>query len=197
MRRVDEGLAELNKLIAANPEFPPFYIFRSRVYWRQGNLDAFVADQIMVLKTSGRLDEAEAFDAGYRKGKLKGACTALIELLKNKSQREYVSPYLIAVNYARMGDRDDAFEWLEKAYAERSGLLEYIKIDEFFVPFHSDPRYIDLLKRMGFPQQPSERRRPRHPHPETGQGGVREIAIADVGPLCGHKEPPTAKPGSK
>jgi eukaryotic-like serine/threonine-protein kinase len=152
MRRVDEGLAELNKLIAANPEFPPFYIFRSRVYWRQGNLDAFVADQVMVLKTSGRLDEAEAFDAGYRKGKLKGACTSLIEVLKNKSQREYVSPYWIAVNYARMGDRDRAFEWLEKAYAGRSAILEYIKTDDSFVPFHSDPRYIDLLKRMGFPQ---------------------------------------------
>ena len=152
MRRVDEGLAELNKLIAANPEFPPFYIFRSSVYWRQGNLDAFVADQVMVLKTSGRSDEAEAFAAGYQKAKLKGACTTLIDVLKNKSQQEYVSPYWIAVNYARMGDRDHTFEWLEKAYAERSGLLEYIKTDDSFVPFHSDPRYIDLLKRMGFPQ---------------------------------------------
>jgi len=48
-----------------------------------------------------------------------------------------------------MGDRDRTFELLEKAYAERSGLIEYIKIEDFFEPFHSDPRYIDLLKRMG------------------------------------------------
>ena len=51
-----------------------------------------------------------------------------------------------------MGDRDQTFEWLEKAYAERSGRMEYIKIEDAFVPFHSDPRYIDLLKRMGVPQ---------------------------------------------
>ena len=51
-----------------------------------------------------------------------------------------------------MGDRDRTFELLEKAYAERSGLIEYIKIEDFFEPFHSDPRYIDLLKRMGLPQ---------------------------------------------
>ena len=43
-------------------------------------------------------------------------------------------------------------ELLEKAYAERSGRLEYIKIEDFLEPFHSDPRYIDLLRRMGLPQ---------------------------------------------
>ena len=51
-----------------------------------------------------------------------------------------------------MGDRDQTFEWLEKAYAEGSGNMEYIKIEDSFVPFHSDPRYIDLLKRMRLPQ---------------------------------------------
>lgn len=49
-------------------------------------------------RKTGRMDEAEAFAAGYAKAKLKGACTALIEVLKNKSQQEYVSPYSIAVN---------------------------------------------------------------------------------------------------
>jgi hypothetical protein len=76
----------------------------------------------------------------------------LIEVLKNESQEEYVSPYDIARYYALMGDRDHAFEWLEKSYKERSGPLESIKIDTFFEPLRSDPRYIDLLKRMGFPQ---------------------------------------------
>ena len=54
--------------------------------------------------------------------------------------------------YALMGDRDHTFEWLEKAYAERAGRMEYIKAEDFLEPFHSDPRYIDLLRRMGLPQ---------------------------------------------
>ena len=152
MNRDDEAVAQLNRLIAANPEFPPYYGYRSRAYWRLGNQDAYVADTIMAMKKGGRPDEAEAFAAGYRKAKLKGACLALIEVLKNRSQSEYVSPYDIAVYYALMGDRDHTFEWLEKAYTERSGRMAYLKTEEFFKAFHTDPRYIDLLKRMGFPR---------------------------------------------
>ena len=61
---------------------------------------------------------------------------------------EYVSPYEIATLYALMDDRDHTFESLEKAYLERSGRMEYIKVEDFFEPFHSDPRYRDLLRRI-------------------------------------------------
>ena len=152
MRRYDEAITKLNNLITANPEFPPYYGYRASVYWHQGNLDAFVADQVMAWKKSGRADKAEVFESGYRKGKLKGACTGLIELLKNKSRTDYVSPYEIATMYALMEDRDRTFEWLEKAYAEHSGRMEYVKAEDFFQPFHSDPRYLDLLRRMAMPQ---------------------------------------------
>ncbi|HXM20813.1 MAG TPA: protein kinase [Terriglobales bacterium] len=152
MHRYDEALTELNRLIAASPEFPVFYGTRGMVYWHLGNQDASVADWAMEMKKGGRLEWAEAFVAGYRRAKLKGACTALLEVLKNEKQREYISPNDIARLYGLMGDRDHTFEWLEKAYAERSGRLEYIKIEVFLEPFHSDPRYIDLLKRMGLPQ---------------------------------------------
>jgi eukaryotic-like serine/threonine-protein kinase len=152
MGRYDDAMAELNRLVAANPEFPVYYRFRSRVYWHLGNQDAYVTDAIMAMKKEGRPEEAEAFAAGYKKAKLKGAATALIEVLQNESQKEYVSPYEIAINYGLIGDRDHTFEWLEKAYAERSGRLVYVKTEVFLEPFHSDPRYIDLLKRMGLPQ---------------------------------------------
>jgi len=111
-----------------------------------------VADLIMAMRKSGRPERAAAFAAGYAKGKLNGACAALIEVLTNDSQKEYVPPYDIARYYALMGDRDHVFEWLEKSYAERSGPLESIKTDNFFEPLRSDPRYIDLLKRIGLPQ---------------------------------------------
>jgi len=152
MRRYDEAIAKLNNLIAANPEFPPYYGYRAEAYWRQGNLDAYAANQVMARKKSGRADEAEVFESGYRKGKLKGACTGLIEFLKNKSHTQYVSPYEIATLYAQMNDRDHTFDWLDKAYAEHSGRMEYVKAECFFEPFHSDPRFQDLLRRMGLPQ---------------------------------------------
>jgi len=152
MHRYDDALAELNKLIAANPEFPGNYGIRGSVYWQLGNQDAAVADWAMDMTKRGRPEWAEAFGGGYRKAKLKGACAALIELLKNESQKEYISPNEFARYYGLMGDRDHAFEWLEKGYAERSGRMEYLKVEEYLEPFHSDPRYIDMLKRMGLPQ---------------------------------------------
>ncbi len=152
MHRYDEAMNELNKLIATNAEFPPYYGDRARVYWHQGNQDAFVADWVTELTKAGRTAEAQAFAAGYRKARLNGACTAVIELLKNNSREEYVSPYEIATYYAFMGDRDHAFEWLEKAYRERSGRIEYIKEEDSFAGIRSDPRYLDLLRRMGLPQ---------------------------------------------
>jgi eukaryotic-like serine/threonine-protein kinase len=152
MHRYDEAMDELNKRIATSPEYPGSYVGRAILYWHQGNQDAFVADWVMGRTKSGRTDEAQAFAAGYRKASLKGACTAIIELLKNKSRAEYISPYEIATYYALMGDRDQAFDWLEKAYKERSARLEYVKSEDFFDNFRSDPRYLDLMRRMGLPQ---------------------------------------------
>jgi TolB-like protein/Tfp pilus assembly protein PilF len=152
LHRYDDALVELNKLIAANPEFPASYGARGSAYWHSGNQDAAVADWAMEMKKNGRPEWAEAFTAGYRKAKLNGACAALIEVLKNEKQREYVSPFEIARYYGLMGDRDHTFEWLEKAYAERTDRMDYIKDEYSLEPFHSDPRYIDLLKRMGLPQ---------------------------------------------
>jgi TolB-like protein/Tfp pilus assembly protein PilF len=152
MHRYDDALGLSNRLIAANPEFPVYYGTRSIVYWRTGNLDRFVEDRATEMEKNGRPQWAAAFSAGYREAKLKGACTALIEILKNDSQKEYISPNEMARYYGLMGDRDHTFEWLEKGFAQRSSRMEYLRVEEYLEPFHSDPRYIDLLKRMGLPQ---------------------------------------------
>ena len=152
MHRYDEAIERLNNLIANNPEFPVYWGARASAHWHKGKEDAFVADRVEAMRKSGRADRADAFASGYRKGKLKGACTALIDLLKQKSQTQYVAADEIAEEYALMGDRDRAFEWFEKAYQQRSGRMEYLKTDDFLQPFHSDPRYQDLVRRMGLPQ---------------------------------------------
>jgi tetratricopeptide (TPR) repeat protein len=146
--RNDEAMSEFNRLIASNPDFPPYYNFRATLNWRLGKEEAYVADEVMGMTKSGGEDLANAFAGGYQKAKLKGACQAAIEVLKARSRREYVSPYAMATYYALMQDREQTFEWLEKAYAERSGRMEYVKTEDFFKPFRSDPRFVDLLRRM-------------------------------------------------
>jgi hypothetical protein len=63
-----------------------------------------------------------------------------------------VSPYYIAGIYSTLGEREQAFEWLEKAYQVRDYQISPIMIDPVFGGIRSDPRYADLLRRMGLPQ---------------------------------------------
>jgi hypothetical protein len=65
------------------------------------------------------------------------------------TQRSRVlSPWDIGAVYAFLGEKDQAFEWLEKAYQERTSRPPWIKVDPRFDPLRSDPRFQDLLSRM-------------------------------------------------
>ncbi len=59
---------------------------------------------------------------------------------------------LLARVYAALGDADAAFEWLEKAYERRSMNLTLIRVNPLLDPLRSDPRFQDLLRRIGFPE---------------------------------------------
>ncbi len=65
------------------------------------------------------------------------------------SNRHYVPATTIARFYTGLGDKDQAFNWLEKAYDEHAYTLVLLKIDPWFDSLHNDPRYTDLLRRIG------------------------------------------------
>ena len=75
----------------------------------------------------------------------------VIEHLREPSVHEYVAPYNIAVIYAGLGEKDEAFVWLNRAYQERSYLLTYLMVDERLGKLHSDPRFDELVRRVGLP----------------------------------------------
>jgi len=72
----------------------------------------------------------------------------LLELNRHR----YVSPVAMVHVYIGLGDKDRAFAWLEKAYQERSNLMAFLKVEPIADPLRSDPRFDDLLRRMGLPQ---------------------------------------------
>jgi tetratricopeptide (TPR) repeat protein len=85
-------------------------------------------------------------------GRPEEARRLLEELLRlSKTKTRYVSPVDVAVLYSQLGDRDRAFEWLERAYAERTPMLTRIGVFRAFQPLRGDPRYRDLLRRMNLP----------------------------------------------
>src|SRR6266852_6729659 len=69
--------------------------------------------------------------------------------LKDLSQRQYVSPYGIAMIYAALGDKEQAFQWLERANEERNTELVFLSVDPHADPLHDDRRFQELVKRVG------------------------------------------------
>ena len=67
-------------------------------------------------------------------------------------QPEFVPPQAFIWIYAALGDKEHAFAWLEKAYEERSDVMTVLTEDRAFDPLRSDPRFRDLLRRMGLPR---------------------------------------------
>jgi eukaryotic-like serine/threonine-protein kinase len=72
----------------------------------------------------------------------------MVKEFKDLSSHAYIDPYNIAVIYAGLGDKDEVFRWLEKGYEQRSSGMPYLTPDPFWDGIRSDPRYIDLLRRM-------------------------------------------------
>ena len=81
-------------------------------------------------------------------GKAAEARTVL-DKIRERSRRSYVPSYYSALIHAGLGETDSAFEWLERAYQERSTVLAYLRLDPRLAPLRSDPRFADLLRRTG------------------------------------------------
>jgi len=73
----------------------------------------------------------------------------IIEEMNDMAREQYVSPYPLATLYAALGDKDRAFEYLEKVYDEHSYYVVWLNIDSAFDGLRPDPRFQDLLRRVG------------------------------------------------
>ncbi len=76
------------------------------------------------------------------------------DVLKKLNQPEHtiLDTYFAVTSYAALGEKDKAFEWLNKLYEERNGMLIWLKVDHACDPLRSDPRFEDLMRRVGLPK---------------------------------------------
>jgi len=103
--------------------------------------------------SQGDEDAAAALAHLYAAAGRKAEAQKILHDWTRQSETKYVSPYMVATVYASLGDKDKAFEYLEKAYQERSSDLPYfLRADLRIDNLRSDPRFQDLLRRMNFPK---------------------------------------------
>jgi tetratricopeptide (TPR) repeat protein len=151
-REYDQAIKFSLKVLEMYPENPQAREYLALAYLAKGMPELAVAEQ----EKAARLYEGDPLildDLGfiYAKSGRKQEALQILEHLTAISKDRYVPLYQMASTYAALGNRDKAFELLEKAYQIRSGYLPYLKLHARFDSLRSDPRFADLVKRVGIP----------------------------------------------
>jgi serine/threonine protein kinase/Tfp pilus assembly protein PilF len=141
------------KSVTSNPNEWLGHLFLAVGYEGLGHqLDAIPEYQKAVELSQGDTDPMAGLAHAYAVTGRRADAEKILRELQRQSKTSYVSPYHIATIYAGLGDKDRAFEFLEKAYRERSSDLPYfLKFDLRIDNLRSDPRFQDLVRRVGLP----------------------------------------------
>jgi serine/threonine-protein kinase len=147
-RQYDRAIQQEQKTLRLEPEFPTSYWIMGMALEQKGSLpEATTAYQHALKLRPGNPNYlASLARSAALSGKPAEAQRVLKEML---SSPEPVSPFFIALVYTALGDKDNAFRWLDSAVVERSGSVRYLKIEPRLDPLRSDPRFDSLLLRVG------------------------------------------------
>jgi serine/threonine protein kinase/TolB-like protein/Tfp pilus assembly protein PilF len=154
-RKYDQAIEQFNKGLELDPNFPPFFVFLPAAYEQKGMYkDAIAGFQKAIPLTRGHAKSMVLAGLGhvYAVSGKKVEARKVLNELERLAQQEYVTAVATALIYAGLGEKDDAFAWLEKAHEERSFELTWLKVEPRWDNLHSDPRFADLLRRMGLEQ---------------------------------------------
>jgi TolB-like protein/Tfp pilus assembly protein PilF len=146
MGQLDQAAADVKKGLELSPDAWPGPILLSQIYVLQGRAQDALPEIELV-----RYDSARAFlypIAYYALGRKKESDAALSELIAKYHASD---AYDIAEVYAFRNQSDEAFEWLDRAYAQRDSSLFATKVDPLFKSLHNDPRYAAFLKKLNLP----------------------------------------------
>jgi len=149
-RQYDEAIAQLEKTINLDSRYNPAYLWLGQAFEQKKMYREAIATFEKGMSQGERhpkllasLGHTYAL-AGERK-----RANKVLDELREMSKRRYISPYLFAVVCVGLGDKEQTFAWLEKAYQDRSFFLIWLKVEPQFDSLRDDPRYKDLLRRIG------------------------------------------------
>jgi DNA-binding winged helix-turn-helix (wHTH) protein/TolB-like protein len=149
-RDYDGAIRQLNRVLENNPDFLQGRRKLGWAYESKGMEREAVAEWLRVeelMKTDP--EQIEKYRRATEAEGIRGYWRLAVEVDKETARRYYVSADTPASYYARLGDRERAFEWLERAFEERSAHLVFLKVSPMYDNLRADPRYTDLLRRMG------------------------------------------------
>jgi TolB-like protein/DNA-binding winged helix-turn-helix (wHTH) protein len=154
-RDYDRAIEQFQKTLELDQNFAPAHNFLPAAYEQKGMYSEAIAEfKKAIPLTAGSESTLSKAGLGHVygvSGKKNEAQTVLDEL-KQLSAQEFVPATSVALIYAGLGENDQAFVWLDKGFEQRAFQLQWIKLDPRWDNLRSDPRFQDLMRRIGFPQ---------------------------------------------
>lgn len=128
------------------------HVFASAAYSEKGQYPEAIAHAEKAVAVTRRTMAHPMGLLGYaraKSGDTAGARALLDEVLTSSKSR-YVAPYGVALLYNALGDTDETLAWLERGYEARDHKMNLLKVDPKWKNLHGDPRFEDLVQRIGF-----------------------------------------------
>jgi len=152
-RRYDAAIEQCRRALELDPGSDRAYDCLGSSYLAKGMYQEAIANCQRAVTLSGN-DPSRSAGLGraYALAGKKTDALRIVDELREVSRRAYLPPYLLAIVHAALGEREQAFSWLDKAYEERQAYLVWLNVDPAVDPLRSDPRFPVLLRRVGLSQ---------------------------------------------
>jgi serine/threonine-protein kinase len=151
-RQYDNAIEQLRKTIEMDQSFYIAHNQLGMAYRMKGDFPAAIAEYQKARQLNDDPFVLALLGNVYAVSGRKDEALKIVDQLKQLSQQRYVWSYGFALIYAGLGDKDQAFQWLEKSYQDHEARITRLKVDPDFDSLRSDPRYADLVRRIGLPQ---------------------------------------------
>ena len=148
-RRYDEAIRQLQNTLDLQPDFSGAHFFIGASYAMKGEYAKAIAEYAKENSNDNELCIQPYVSFAYAMLGKRDESLAILKQLKTTTG--YVSPAQLAVLYTGLGNKEAAFESLERAYIEHDLQLQYLKVDPHYDSLRSDPRFADLTRRVGLP----------------------------------------------
>src|SRR5947209_1842564 len=135
-----------------DPDFVPVPFFLGQAYERKGQYEQAINECQKALASSpDNPIILSALGYAYARSGRTAEAQAILNKFQETRKKRYLSPFLIALLCTGLDKKDEAIDWLNKAYEERDPQVIWVKLDPELESLHSDQRFIDLMQRMGIP----------------------------------------------
>ena len=150
-RRFDDAIAIYRKALELDPNFLAGHSDLARALEESGRVEEAIRSYERAIDLAGTsvADPSIGLGHAYAAGGRREEALAVLDELKRRRDRQFVSPWGLASIYARRGEREAALDWLERAYAEHDSTLVWVKVHPRFDPLRAEPRFLALLEKMG------------------------------------------------